>query len=154
MKRVLTRKQKLLQLRDWFRSRFHPFHLVGWRLPSYHPYHVTWWLLHRLHPQHQYHVIRTTLRPGYNDPCMRLESAILDTTQKFLEETEGLIGWDWCEGHTEAHTAFREAAAFWKEHRNSIQGGLLHGEEEEQVQAQANAHMLAVIKHLGYMWYP
>jgi len=113
---------------------------------------MKWWVLHRIIPRYQYHIIRTTLKPGYYDPDRRIQSAFFDLTQEFLDRTENIIIWKSEEGHQKAYEAFKGASEFWKENRQRIQKDEYEG--EGRIQEEAKKHMKAVIHYLEYMWYP
>lgn len=116
---------------------------------------LKWWVAHRFHPRHRYNILKTSLKPGYYDPCVRIESAILDETQKFFEYTKDLIYWDSDKEHQEASEAFENATKFWKAHRKAIQDGKgCSYEERERLAEQAKLHLREVIQHLDFMWYP
>jgi hypothetical protein len=118
---------------------------------------LRWWLAYRLIPRHRHHIIRTTLRPGYYDPCMRLESALFDVTQEFWDYTKNVVDWYWNQQHAGAGDAFEAATEFWKANRKLLQEGGSSPEEMkkvDQLREQAQEHLLAIVKYLGHMWYP
>lgn len=115
---------------------------------------LKWWFFHRFVPLHQYHIIRTSLRPGYYDPCMRLESAIFDVTKEFWDNTKHLIDWNSDKYHKEAAKVFQSATDFWNRSRKILQEGEVWGQEERDLRAQSEKHLLGILKNLDSMWYP
>lgn len=74
---------------------------------------VKWWFLHRLHPSYRYHVIRTSLEPGYYDPDTRIINAMFDLLVEFIDETKNTIDWDADERHKVAWEEMNELYYWW-----------------------------------------
>ena len=108
-----------------------------------------WWLAHRLHPRYRYHVIQTTLKPGYYDPCIRAKAALFAMVAEYYDYTKDLIDWSG-EGHAEAFQAMQKATEFWRKNRKRIQ----YDEEDKEFQRNTQEVLKDVIEHLDYYWYP
>lgn len=52
----------------------------AWRLRD-----LKWAILHRFHPKHRYHVVKTSLKPGYYDTTDRILAAMGDEFARFYE---------------------------------------------------------------------
>jgi len=115
---------------------------------------VWWWLLYRFHPPHQFHIIKTSLRPGFHEPDTILRSAILGTTQKWVESVDE----DWRggehKGQREASEVFYAAAKFWREHQKELESGdfSVSVEEYDRLETESQKHLEEVVKHLDHMW--
>lgn len=97
-------------------------------LPEFWSYHIyrrardiKWWFLHRFHPSHRYHVIKTSLEPGYWDPDTRMFTAAFDLLSEFVEHERGPnqhVDWDAEEPHRSAWKEMNELYEWWKDRPN------------------------------------
>ena len=70
-----------------------------------------WAVMHRFVPRYKYHIIRTTLEPGYYDPDTRILYSVMDMVKEFVEGTKDTIAWDGDEQHS---TAWEELQIIYK----------------------------------------
>lgn len=73
-----------------------------------------WDFAHRFVPKHQYNIIRTSLKPGYYDPDIRILNATMDLVKEFVEE-QGLdvVAWNEDENHQWAWKELNEIYHWW-----------------------------------------
>ena len=110
---------------------------------------IYWWFLHRLHPKHQYHRVKTGLRPGYYDPCVRILAGIFDEAATFVahqEDEANEFRWDYNESpeHRAAWDAFKAAAEFQSVY-------LADSYDDNESEAVDIAQK--VLDNIGHLWY-
>lgn len=98
------------------------FHTIPWSMPS--PIHrlkrIKWKIYHRFIPRYQYNIIRTSLKPGYYDPDMRILYAVMDIASKFVEDTKDTIDWNDNQRLQEVHEDLTSVHKWWTEERPAI----------------------------------
>ena len=72
-----------------------------------------WNIKHRICPRHRYHVIKTSLRPGYYDPTTLILYGTMDLVKQFVEGTKDTIAWDGDEHHAAAWAELQEIYDWW-----------------------------------------
>lgn len=103
-----------------------------------------WWVKHRLIPRHRYHVVKTSLKPGYYDQDHRLMYAAMALLDDYLDEVGGIEELEkWTEnvrgtlaeyepGPADAQVRAQEAYAriwrwwhYWRPEREKLEAELL-----------------------------
>ena len=111
-----------------------------------------WWFVHRLIPKHRYHMIRTGLKPGYHDPCVRLICAIMEETVMYVDLAGKMFVWDDDDLHCQAWKAYTNAANFWKENKERFLDGMAD-DDYEKIWDDARRLSSQVILWSEGMWY-
>lgn len=121
---------------------------------------IYWWFTHRFNPRHQYHIIRTSLKPGYYDPCERIRYAIFEEVQTFLQRTEGLYDWSITPEHQRAFEELTAAVSWWRENKDYEdtlweQDGPATKimEREAELSEQQKYHLKKIIDNLNSLWH-
>jgi hypothetical protein len=74
-----------------------------------------WEFKWRLIPKHQYNVIRTSLKPGYYDPDIRILHAVMDEIKRFVDRTKDTIVWDSDDHHIHVWNELQAIYTWWIE---------------------------------------
>lgn len=129
------------------------------------PHDIWWGLKWRIVPRHKYNRLHTGLPPGYYDPCYSIPRAIFVATEKFVEGTRDTVDWEDEVGHSQAWKTFTEAAEWFKQNKKILdEGGIPERLESETWEEnwkrelawteEKNQHLMNIMKHIDYMWYP
>lgn len=143
-----------------------------------------WALKHRFIPRHKYHIIRTSLEPGYWDPDTRILYATMDLVKEFVEETEDVIDWEADEAHAWAWSDLQAVYKWWTDKYPYRENKLpdlpdvpirkianeeykddpdvkewkriaeIHGMMEEQWVKEEEEMLMRVMRIRKFLWYP
>jgi len=72
-----------------------------------------WAIRHRYQPKHKYHIVRTSLKPGYWDPTSQILYATMDTVKEFVDETKDTVAWDSDPPHAETWAELQIVYNWW-----------------------------------------
>lgn len=72
-----------------------------------------WGFKHKYLPRHKYHIVRTSLEPGYYDPDIRILYATMDMVREYVEITRDVVDWTSDPGHEHAWKELQEIYDWW-----------------------------------------
>ena len=72
-----------------------------------------WAFKHRFIPKHKYHIIRTSLKPGYWDPDTQILHAVMDTVKQFVDITKDSVNWESEDAHAHAWAELQAVYDWW-----------------------------------------
>lgn len=87
---------------------------------------VKWYILHRIHPNHRYHIVKTSLKPGYYDITYLMIYTLFSLLERFVEDERcfEVINWDATTHHYCVAGELKDLYYWWKnvrpEYENEI----------------------------------
>lgn len=118
---------------------------------------VYWRFLHRFWPSKQFHIVRTSLDPGYYDPDIRIQQVMFELTKEFIETAQ--VCWECEEHHQKAYNELKEAVNWYFNEKPWFESLITWDhdsdlEAEDEIYKLSQLYMKKIVDNLGYIWYP